>query len=126
MHQHTTGNCENVLGKSNGSKTNNIKNGYKYRGKKHSNLNEVYIPRMRQVMSSTMRGTPEASNMSRLLLVSVFVKNDRWSRLSRLSRLSLGETRRCLSAAHVSLFQHKIKTHQCQSPAREPRSYQGR
>lgn len=47
-----------------------------------------------------------------LLLVSVFVKNIR-SRLSRLlsgRRLVLGETRRSLSAAHVSLLQHKIKT----------------
>lgn len=52
----------------------------------------------------------------RLLLESFLAKNVR----SRLSRLLLGETRRSLSAAHVSLLQHRIKTHQRHCPGTCP------
>lgn len=77
-------------------------------------MDEIYIPRIRQVMSRTNRGIPEASNMLRLRPpVSVLcVKNVRWC------RLLLGETRRTLSAGHVSLSQHKIKTHRCHCPGK--------
>lgn len=69
--------------------------------KKKLQKNQVYLPRTRQT-TSKMTGIPEASN--------IFAAFGFVSSVKSFLLLSGGETRRSLSAAHVSLFQHTVKT----------------